>query len=180
MIHFNSMNTLDFFILIPVVLGFILGLFKGLIKELISLAAIVLGIYGAKIFAPVVSGIFVKSFDMSPKTATPVAYLVLFITIIIGMLILANMLNKLFDSLALGGLNKFLGGIFGGLKFALVVSVLLNVFDALDSKFPIINPETKEASIGYKPFIKLGPTLWDEIKNNNTIETAIGNKDGKK
>jgi len=164
------MNTLDLFLLIPIALGFIFGLLKGLIKELTSLAAIVLGIFGAKLFAPLVSGIFVSAFHFSPKTAQPLAYLFLFVIIGIGLLLLANMLDKFFSAIALGGVNKVLGAIFGGLKIALIVSVLLNVFDALDSRFSILSIETKDNSIGYKPLMKLGPTLWDKTKKEKAPE----------
>jgi len=164
------MHTIDLFLLIPIVLGFVFGLFKGLIRELTSLAAIVLGIYGAKLFSPVVSGLLIHTFDFSPKTAHPLSYLLIFIAIAVGLLMLARMLDKIFDSMSLGGLNKFLGGLFGALKYALIISVLLNVFDALDSKFPIIKVKTKEESIGYKPLLKLGPTLWAETKKNKADE----------
>jgi len=164
------MNTLDLLILIPIVLGFVFGLFKGLIKELTSLAAIVLGIFGAKLFAPSVSGFLIHVFHFSPRTALPMSYLLLFITIAMGLLLIATMLDKLFESMALGGVNKFLGGLFGGLKYALIVSVLLNVFDALDSRFPIINVKTKAESIGYKPVLKFGPTLWQETKKHEANE----------
>jgi membrane protein required for colicin V production len=168
------MNTLDLFLLIPIALGFIFGIFKGLIKELTSLAAIVLGIYGAKFFASSVSEILINSFGFSPKTAQPIAYIFLFILIAIVLLILANMVDKFFSSISLGGLNKFMGGLFGGLKYALIVSVLLNVFDALDSRFSILGIETKQESIGYKPLMKLGPTLWDEAQKRK--ENATGNE----
>jgi len=164
------MNTLDLLLLIPITLGFVFGLFKGLIKELTSLAAIVLGIYGAKLFAPAVSGFLVQSLHFSNKTAVPVAYLILFIIIALGLLLIANMLDKFFDSMSLGGVNKFLGGIFGALKYALIISILLNVFDALDSRFPIIKAKTKAESIGYKPILKLGPVLWEETKKNQADE----------
>lgn len=162
--NFSIMNSLDLFLLIPIALGFIFGLFKGLIKELTSLAAIVFGIYGAKLMAPLLSGILISKFDFSIKTALPIAYLLLFIAIGIGFLLLAKMLDKIFESMSLGGLNKLLGGLFGGLKFALIVSVLLNVFNALDSRFSILKAETKENSIAYLPLMKLGPTLWEEAK----------------
>jgi len=161
------MNSLDLFLLIPIAMGFVFGLFKGLIKELTSLAAIVLGIYGAKLLAPAVSGFLITKFDFSSKTAIPLAYLLLFIAIGIALLLLARMLDKLFDSMSLGGLNKLLGGIFGGLKYALIISVLLNVFDALDSRFNILETETKDNSIAYHPLIKLGPTLWEGTKKQN-------------
>ena len=91
----------------------------------------------------------------------------------IALLILAKSLDKLFDSVSLGGLNKFMGGVFGALKYALIISVIINVFDVIDSKFSIVNPETKTSSIVYNPMLKLAPKLWDEAKaisdkNNET------------
>ena len=168
------MNKLDLILLIPIALGFIFGISKGLIKELASLAAIVLGIYGAKVFSPLVTEFLIRKFDFSARTAQPFAYFILFVAIAILLLLLAKMLDKMFDSISLGGLNKLLGGVFGALKFALIVSVLLNVFDAIDSRFSIISKETKENSIGYNPLMKLGPKLWDETKKErkSTIDLS--------
>lgn len=174
------MNSLDLFLLIPIAMGFVFGLFKGLIKELASLAAIVLGIYGAKLLAPAVSGFLITKFDFSSKTAIPMAYLLLFIAIGIFFLLLARMLDKLFDSISLGGLNKLFGGIFGGLKYALIISVLLNIFDALDSRFSILKSDTKENSIAYYPIIKLAPTLWEGTKNKNPKIPEEEFKEGKR
>jgi len=166
------MHTLDLLIIMPITLGFVFGLFKGLVKELTSLAAIILGVYGAKLFAPLVSRFLIHTFHFSDKTAMPVSYLLLFITIALVLLLVANMLDKIFDSMSLGGLNKFLGGIFGGIKYALIVSILLNVFDSMDSRFAIIKPKTKAESICYKPMLKFAPTLWDETKKNKADEDA--------
>ena len=154
-------------LLLPIAVGFVIGLFKGLIKEITSLAAIVLGIYGAKLLAPMVSGLLVSIFHFSEKTALPMSYLVLFVGIAIALLMLARSLEKIFDSMSLGGLNKLFGGMFGALKYALIVSVLLIVFNAIDSKFSIISAETKNNSIAYKPLLKMAPALWDEAKKKN-------------
>ena len=167
------MNTLDFCILIPIAIGFIFGIFKGLIKELTSLAAILLGIYGAKLLAPYASKILIHSFSIQSATAKPFAYIILFVLIAVAMLLLSKMLDKFFESMSLGGLNKMLGGFFGALKYALVISVLLNVFDAIDSRFSLINLKTKENSISYKPLLKLAPVLWEEANNkvqNSSVE----------
>ena len=173
------MNTLDLIILIPIALGFVFGLFKGLVKELASLAAIFLGIYGAKAFAPSLSGFFIRSMSFSPKTALPLAYLFLFILIASILIIIAKSLDKFFESISLGGINKLLGGIFAAIKYALVVSVLINVFEAIDSRFPIIKAKSKAESIAYKPVSKIAPALWEEskktkifdFKDNSTNET---------
>ena len=163
------MNTLDFILFVPVALGFIFGLFKGLVKELASLAAIVLGIYGARLFAPFVSDFLIHHLHFSPKTGLPLAYLILFILIAIALLWTAKMLDKIFDSLALGGLNKIFGGLFGGLKYALIVSVLLNVFNALDARFTLIKSKTKAESVCYKPLMNLAPKLWEESKSTDAF-----------
>jgi membrane protein required for colicin V production len=164
------MNTLDLILLVPIVLGFVFGLFKGLIKELASLGAIVLGIYGAKLLAPSVSGFLIHKLSFSAKTALPFAYLILFIAIAVALLFAAKMLDKMFDSISLGGLNKFLGGLFAALKYALIVSVLLNVFDALDTKFTFIKSKTKMESVGYKPLMSLAPALWEETKTTKPVD----------
>lgn len=160
------MNKLDLLILLPMAVGFVFGIFKGLIKEVTSFAAILLGIYGAKLLAPVVSSILVGTFHFSAVTATPLSYLILFIAIAVGLLILAKSVEKMFDSMSLGGLNKLLGGVFGALKYALVVSVLLIVVNAIDTRFSIISADTKNNSFLYKPMLKLAPTLWDESKEH--------------
>ena len=174
------MGNLDLIILIPIVLGFIFGLFKGLIKELASLAAIVLGIYGARAFAPTISDFFIHSLSFSSKTALPLAYLFLFILIATVLIILAKTLDKFFDSIALGGLNKLLGGVFAAFKYALVVSVLLNLFEAVDSRFPIIKPKSKSESIGYKPVLNLAPKLWEKSKESDVFDFKGKTTDEKK
>ncbi len=161
----NIMSILDIFIITPIILGFIFGLFKGLIKELTSLAAIILGILGARLFEPQVSGLLLSWFDMQPGMAQAVSYLILFVGIAVILLIIANMLDKLFSAIALGGLNKFLGGMFGALKFALIVSVLLNVFDTFDRQFGFLEKETRNESFSYDSMLKFGPRLWDEAKD---------------
>lgn len=160
------MNTLDIIILIPIAVGFVFGLFRGLIKELIGLVAIFLGIYGAKFLSPWLSDILVSVFSFSAKTAQPVAYISLFIVIVVLMLIIARMLDKLFDAVSLGGLNRFLGGLFGAIKFALVVSVLINVMNALEEKFDIVENETINNSLLYKPVMKIAPDLWKEFREH--------------
>jgi membrane protein required for colicin V production len=63
-----------------------------------------------------------------------------------------------------------LGGVFAALKYALIVSVLLNIFDALDSKLPIMKAKTKVESIGYKPILKLAPALWEKTKKEKVLD----------
>lgn len=168
------MNKLDVLLLTPIAIGFIFGLYKGLIKELTSFAAILLGIWGAKLLSPFVCNLLEEMFYFSPKIALPLAYLCVFVLIVIGLLTLAKVFEKMVDSLSLGGLNKFFGGIFGALKYALLISVLLTLISAVDRQFQLINPSTKENSIVYKPLLEFAPALWDETKKEKKSDLIDG------
>ena len=154
------MSKLDMLLLFPIAVGFIIGLFKGLIREVTSLAAILLGILGAKFFAPTVSVFLVDSLHFSKGVASVLSYLILFVGIVIALHLLAKSLEKVFDAMSLGFLNKFMGGIVGAFKYALLVSVLLFAYNAISPPDAL----TKENSIAYKPLMKLAPTLWGEAK----------------
>jgi len=156
------MSNIDISILIIVGAGFVFGLFKGLVRELASLAAIVLGIYGAKLFSSMLVPLVVDMLGVSEKVAQPLSYVVLFIAIAVALLILARTVDKVFDAVSLGGLNKFLGGVFGALKYALIISVLINVFEPLNQKFRFMSEEKQQNSVTYRPLLNLAPDLWDE------------------
>ena len=95
---------------------------------------------------------------------TTVSYTLIFIITVLAAFLISNLTSKVLKSISLGWLNSLLGGVFGALKFAIIVSVLMNVFDALDSKFEFAKQEKKEASIAYYPILKLAPSLWQEAK----------------
>ncbi len=106
------MNSIDISILIIIGVGFVFGLFKGLVRELASLAAIVLGIYGAKLFSSLLVPLFINVLGVSEKVAQPLSYIIVFIAIAVVLLILARAIDEVFDAVALSGLNKLLGGLF--------------------------------------------------------------------
>lgn len=158
------MNTFDLIILIPVLIGFVFGLSKGFIREILSLAVIFIGIYGSKLLSPIADSILTGVFSVSETVAKPLSFVVMFLLIAFTLMVLARSLDKLIDSASLGGMNKFFGGLFGALKYALIISLLLNVFHAVDSRIHILNEETKSQSMLYNPMLKLAPQLWDEVK----------------
>ena len=157
------MNTLDLIILFPVAAGFITGLFRGLIKEVISLAVIIIGIYLSKILAPYASELLINWFDLSPKGAQPLGYIAVFCVIALLLTLTGRLLQGFIQLLSLGFLNSIVGGIFGGLKIALIISILLNVLQGIDHRIKVVDPELKEESILYRPIKELAPELWEDL-----------------
>ena len=143
------MNTFDLFIIIPIALGFTFGLFKGFVKEVVSLLAVILALLAAEFFSGRLSPAVSDWFNLSGKAATTLSYVLIFIITVVGAFVLSRITDRVLRSISLGWLNSILGAVFGALKIAVVVSVLMNVFDALDSKFNFASPEKKEASLSY-------------------------------
>ena len=84
------------------------------------------------------------------------------------------MLQGVIQLLSLGFLNSIVGGIFGGLKIALIFSIIFNILQGIDHKLSIIDAELREESILYAPVKGLAPELWDEIidKDQQDVESA--------
>jgi membrane protein required for colicin V production len=77
---------------------------------------------------------------------------------------LARALSKLFQKVSLGWLNRLLGGVFGTLKWAIIVLTLVLCVHRLDEQFQFIQPDLKEQSIIYMQAAPLSEKMWAEIK----------------
>ena len=65
-----------------------------------------------------------------------------FIIIIISISLLARFLTKIIKILLLGWINKVFGGLFGSLKYLVLISFVVVFFDNINSEFSVV--ETKE------------------------------------
>jgi membrane protein required for colicin V production len=72
--------------------------------------------------------------------------------------------NKLIEVAMLGVVNKMAGLVFGILRSALVLSIILLVFDKIDEDVEILSQEAKTESRLYEPVRKLAPSIFPFIK----------------
>ncbi len=159
------MNTFDIIITALLVFGFIRGLLKGLFVEVASLAALILGVYGAIHFSYFASALLKNYVSWDEKYLTIVAFALTFAVIVIVIALLGKLFTKIASFAALGFLNKLLGGVFGALKIGLILSVILLVFSKLNNTIPFMSEEQQEATILYKPIKNLAPTLFPSFMN---------------
>lgn len=158
------MNSLDIYIAIPIIIGVISGLFKGLIKEVIGLLILIAGIFFARMFDDKVAIFLIRRFDIHEGTAEPLAFLIVFALIAIVLSIIGKMVERGFDNISLSGVNKMLGGLFGGLKYALIISIFLNLLEGVNRRFTLIEQQSKNESLFYSPILNIGPDLWEKAK----------------
>ena len=158
------MSWLDIIILLPLLIGLVRGLMKGLVIEIASIVAIVLGYIGSRLWGAMFAAWLIKQFSWPETVCMVVAYALLFIGISLLLHILARAISKLFQKVSLGWLNRLLGGIFGTLKWAIIVLTLVLCVHRLDEQFQFIQPDLKEQSIIYMQAAPLSEKMWAEIK----------------
>ena len=135
------MSIIDIVLGALILFGLIRGFIKGLFVEVASLLALVLGVYGAIHFSNFASDFIKSKVEWNEKTINIIAFAVTFVVIVLVISLAGKALTKLADFAALGILNKLLGGVFGGLKLALILSVVLIVFDKINDTLPFFNKE---------------------------------------
>jgi membrane protein required for colicin V production len=158
------MSWLDIVILLPLLIGLVRGLMKGLVIEIASIVAIVLGYVGSRLWGAVFAAWLIKQFSWPETVCMVVAYALLFISISIILHILARLLSKLFQKVSLGWLNRLLGGVFGVLKWAIIILTLVLCLHRLDEQFQFIQEDLKEQSIIYMQAAPLSEKLWKEVQ----------------
>jgi membrane protein required for colicin V production len=89
--------------------------------------------------------------------------------------LLGKLIHKLVNIIALGFLNRLAGGIFGLLKCALVLSVILYFFNGFDQDSSILNNEVKQESYLYDPVESIVPMI---IPRLNIVNLDIPEQDG--
>lgn len=165
------MEVIDIILGALILFGLIRGLMKGLFVEVSSLIALVAGVYGAIHFSNYAAEFLAEKVEWNEKTINIVAFAITFVIIVLAIALAGKALTKLADFAALGFLNKLLGALFGALKIAIILSVILIVFDRFNRTIPFADKEDLESSMLYKPVKNLVPTIFPSILGDKDSES---------
>jgi len=159
------MNYFDIIFVIPLLWGAYKGFTKGFVLEIASFLALGLGVWGGLKFSYLSAKYLSKLFNISEKLMPLISFSVVFIIIVIAVFLLAKVLQSVLKKAALGLVNRLLGLVFGILKFAFILSVILNLVNVFNKEVEFITPEKKESSLLYSPIEKLSQLLIPGIKD---------------
>lgn len=167
----SLMHALDIIIIILLGFGLVKGFFKGLFVELASLIGLVAGVYGAYYFSDYCANFLREHFNWNENYLQISAFAVTFLLILLSIIVAGKALTKLADFAALGLLNKFLGGLFGLLKMAVVIGVLIMLFALINSNLAVVEDKTLQASIFYDPIKAIASNIFPDV-----LETIMSEK----
>jgi membrane protein required for colicin V production len=164
------MNYIDIILCIPIAWGLYKGFTKGLIVEAATFVAFGLGVWGGIHFSDIMATKIKEWFNWNSPYLPIVSFAITFLGIVILIYFIAKLIQRMAEGMALGVLNKIGGAIFGALKFAMVMSVVIFVIDALEESYPVVSFKTKEESLLYKPVGKIAPTLIPSLNKSQVAE----------
>ncbi|SHI93010.1 membrane protein required for colicin V production [Tangfeifania diversioriginum] len=177
------MNYIDIILGLLLLFAAISGFRKGLVAELASLAALILGIWGAIEFSYITTDFLTENFNFETEYLNIISFIITFIVIVILVHIVGSAVNKFIEAAMLGFINKLAGLAFGILRSALILSIILIVLEKIDEDVEILSQEAKAKSQLYEPVRNFAPALfpfiniWDDSdepgkKDENIFESV--------
>ncbi len=118
------MPIIDIIIAIAIIASIVIGYVRGFVKEAISIAALVIAIWAALYFGPVV-GELSQSWISSAELQTWFGRILVFAIILAVGGVLGWGISKLIRLSVLGGLDRALGSAFGALRGILLVALAI-------------------------------------------------------
>ena len=112
------------------------GFRRGLILELFAVTSLVVAALGSSLLLDEVVAFLAKWYHGQREIVAYTLFVLLFITILVGILALGRLVKAMIKPTLLGSIDKFLGAFFGLLKWALCCSALLWLGSLVQLKIP--------------------------------------------
>ena len=168
------MNTLDIILSTILLFGLVRGFIKGFFLEITALLALALGLYGAIHFSYFAANFLKNHLAWSEKYIHITSFAITFVIIVLLISLSGKLLTKIADSAALGFMNKIFGAVFGIAKIGLILSVILIVFDRMNSTLTFVKEENLNSSVLYSPVKNLAPLIFPSILKLETEDPDEG------
>ncbi len=140
------------------------GIKNGLFIELASLLALVLGIFAAIKFSYFIKSFLEEKVDWEHQYIEIAAFTLTFLLVVLLVHLLAKLLTKVASFAFVGWLNKLAGGVFSVLKTLLFLSVIILIFEKINSHTTLVKQETLNGSIFYNPTKECAGYIFPKIR----------------
>ncbi len=163
---------IDIILAALIVLGAVRGFTKGLIAQLFSLAALLLGIWGAIRFSDFTATLLAEKFNITGQYLPLVSFAITFAAIVIAVHFLGKLIEGLFNLTVLGIVNKVAGLIFGIIINAFILSVIIVLVEKVNVRMNLYSQTDMEKTYIYSPLSKLAPAVFPYL-NFDSIKGSI-------
>ena len=158
------MNTLDIVILLLFIPGIIRGLSKGFLEQAISLVGVVLSVYLAYHFSDFACDIIKNYITVSETVLNVIGFAAILVVVLLLVMLLSKLVTKVAEMASLGWLNKVLGLVFALFTTALVIAILIILFDTVNVKFELVKSTILQDSVLYGHLKDFGYFVFPYLK----------------
>ena len=150
---------IDFTFAALLILALIKGYQKGFIIAVFSIIAFILGLAAALKLSTAVAGYLKESISVSAKWLPFIAFALVFLIVIILVRLGAKLIEKTFQAVMLGWLNR-IGGI---VLYTALYLIILSIFIFYAEKLQLLQPAAVESSQTYHFIQPWGPEVMDNF-----------------
>ncbi|MCQ2111465.1 MAG: CvpA family protein [Bacteroidaceae bacterium] len=151
-LNISNLNWVDMLIVAVLAAGFIAGMVKGVIKQAFSLGGLAAGLVVGMLLYEPAADLLLQKIRMSETAASITAFIIILLMVPLVFTFVGEMLSRLIRAIQLGFADRLLGGLFGMVKYLLVMGLVLQLLDytGLSDKF-LRNESDKTQSRFYQP-----------------------------
>jgi membrane protein required for colicin V production len=153
-------KTIDIIIAIPLLIGALSGFRKGLILEIAGFLALILGLIGGIKLLDFGIRFLSENFHIQSSWLPVIAFLLIFIVIILIVHSIGWILKKMMSLIFLGWIDRISGAVLGVLKWAFTVSALIWLFSHIGME---ISEQNKADSLLYPYVVAFAPKVFSWI-----------------
>lgn len=158
------MNVLDIILLICFIPAVIQGIRNGFIAQVISIAALILGVWASARFTPEVSTWLAQYITVSDQVMKVISFTVILLMSFLVLALIGKFLEATFKLVMLGWLNSLLGAVFSLIKAGLVIGLVIMAFCSLNNTFNFVSEEVLNESVLFPPLKKMAYTVFPYLK----------------
>ena len=158
------MNTLDIVILLLFIPGIIRGMSKGFLEQIITLAGIVLSVYLAFKFSDVAGAWLGNYLKVSQTLLNILSFALVLVGVLLITLFFAKLLTAAVENISLGWLNKVLGLVSAIATSAVIIGLIIILFDTVNLKFGLVKSPVLQESLLYGALKDFGYFVFPYMK----------------
>lgn len=158
------MNVLDIILLICFIPAVIQGIRNGFIAQVISIAALILGVWASARFTPEVSTWLAQYITVSEQVMKVISFTAILFMSFLVLALIGKFLEATFKLVMLGWLNSLLGAVFSLIKAGLVIGLVIMAFCSLNNTFNFVSEEVLNESVLFPPLKKMAYTVFPYLK----------------
>lgn len=158
------MMWIDVVIGLLLILDVLRGVKNGFVSEVGTIIGILAGFFVASALGNTMARFLYPICGHSLQWSGVLGFLVTFLVVLVLILILSKVFEGFLNALALGWMNKLAGGFFCFLRGVLVLSIVLNLYQAVDKDCSLIGKEKAKASVFYKPIRNFATSIFPTVR----------------